>query len=140
MGGFQTHTDKSTVCPGSSDPFYIVTYYIKGITTSCTHSTTTCNALFIIIMHLIYKGQNRGCVSTIYLFTFLSAFSKICCVHFCLLLYFMTQIYLGYFDVFPKLNNLHNQAMFEWKKQHYLFLCFKNFLVIECAVSSLKLG
>ena len=28
-----------TVCPGSSDPFYIVTYYIKWVTTSWPHST-----------------------------------------------------------------------------------------------------
>ena len=28
-----------TVCPGSSDPFYVVTYYIKWVTTSWTHST-----------------------------------------------------------------------------------------------------
>ena len=27
-----------TICPGSSDPFYIVTYYIKWVTTSWTHS------------------------------------------------------------------------------------------------------
>ena len=27
-----------TVCPGSSDPFYIVTYYIKWVTTSWTDS------------------------------------------------------------------------------------------------------
>ena len=31
---------QSTVCPGSSDLFYIVSYYIKWITTSWTHSTT----------------------------------------------------------------------------------------------------
>ena len=29
----------NTVCPGSSYPFYIVTYYIKWVTTSWTHST-----------------------------------------------------------------------------------------------------
>ena len=29
-----------TVCPGSSDPFYIVTYYIKWVTTSWTYSIT----------------------------------------------------------------------------------------------------
>ena len=29
-----------TVCPGNSDPFYIVTYYIKWVTTSWTYSTT----------------------------------------------------------------------------------------------------
>ena len=27
-----------TVCPGSSGPFYIVTYYIKWVTTSLTYS------------------------------------------------------------------------------------------------------
>ena len=27
-----------TVCPGSSDPFYMVSYYIKWVTTSWTHS------------------------------------------------------------------------------------------------------
>ena len=27
-----------TVCPGSSDPFYVVTYYIKRVTTSWTYS------------------------------------------------------------------------------------------------------
>ena len=27
-----------TVCPGSSDPFYIVSYYIKRVTTSWTYS------------------------------------------------------------------------------------------------------
>ena len=30
--------DFNTVCPGSSDPFYIVSYYIKWVTTSWTHS------------------------------------------------------------------------------------------------------
>ena len=28
----------TTVCPGSSDPFHIVTYYMKWVTTSWTHS------------------------------------------------------------------------------------------------------
>ena len=32
-------TDKHTICPRSSDPFYIVTYYMKWVTTSWTHST-----------------------------------------------------------------------------------------------------
>ena len=35
-------TDGSyTVCPGSSDPFYIVTYYIKWVTTSWTYFILT---------------------------------------------------------------------------------------------------
>ena len=32
-----TDTD-NTVCPRSSDPFYIVSYYIKWVTTSWTYS------------------------------------------------------------------------------------------------------
>ena len=28
-----------TVCPGSSDPFHIVKYYLKWVTTSWTHSS-----------------------------------------------------------------------------------------------------
>ena len=28
----------STMCPRSSDPSYIVTYYMKRVTTSCTYS------------------------------------------------------------------------------------------------------
>ena len=29
---------KYTICPRSSDPFYLVTYYIKWVTTSWTYS------------------------------------------------------------------------------------------------------
>ena len=32
-----------TICPGSSDPFYIVTYYIKWVITSWTHSINNLN-------------------------------------------------------------------------------------------------
>ena len=35
----------NTVCPGSSDPFYIVSYYIKWVTTSWTHSIYMCRKL-----------------------------------------------------------------------------------------------
>ena len=28
----------STVSPGSSDPFYVATYYIKWVTTSCARN------------------------------------------------------------------------------------------------------
>ena len=38
-----------TVRPKSSDPFYIVSYYIKWVTTSWTHST-----LYLIIDKYIY--------------------------------------------------------------------------------------
>ena len=33
--------NKNTVCPRSNDPFCIVTYYIKWVTTSWTYSTSS---------------------------------------------------------------------------------------------------
>ena len=35
---FLFRTSANTVCPRSSDPFYIVIYYTKWVTTSWTHS------------------------------------------------------------------------------------------------------
>ena len=35
--GQVTINNGHTICPGSSDPFYIVSYYIKWVTTSWTH-------------------------------------------------------------------------------------------------------
>ena len=40
-----------TICPRSSDPFYVVSYYIKWVTTSWTHST-----YHIEIMRLLRQG------------------------------------------------------------------------------------
>ena len=34
----ETYFFYPTICPESSDPFCIVSYYIKGVTTSWTHS------------------------------------------------------------------------------------------------------
>ena len=34
----QTNKDNGTICPRSCNPFYIITYYIKWVTISCTHS------------------------------------------------------------------------------------------------------
>ena len=42
----------STVCPGSSDLFYIVSYYIKWVTTSWTHSVMKENLDFKGILTL----------------------------------------------------------------------------------------
>ena len=33
-GKLRNNQCRATVCPRSSDPFYIVTYYINGVTTS----------------------------------------------------------------------------------------------------------
>ena len=38
-----------TVCPGRSDPFYIVTYYIKWVTTSWTYSITCITAMGTLV-------------------------------------------------------------------------------------------
>ena len=38
---FYTELYNVTVCPGSSYPFYVVTYYTEWVTTSWTYSTLT---------------------------------------------------------------------------------------------------
>ena len=50
---FVVSIDHTTVCPGSSDQFYIVTYYIKWVTTSWTYS------MYIIIV--VQRGE-RGVI------------------------------------------------------------------------------
>ena len=48
-----------TVCPGSSDPLYIVTYYIKWVTTSWTHSILTYfECLFVHLVPARWKKMN----------------------------------------------------------------------------------
>ena len=46
-----------TICPKSSDPFYIVTYYIKWVTTSWTHSMYRFSSS-IVLYAGIYILQN----------------------------------------------------------------------------------
>ena len=41
----------STICPGSSDPFYIVSYYMKLVTTSWTYGTVCTRKRLIRIVH-----------------------------------------------------------------------------------------
>ena len=36
-----------TVCPRSSDPFYLVAYYMKWITTSCTYSILVLKSMHV---------------------------------------------------------------------------------------------
>ena len=43
--------DCTTVCPGSSDPFCVVSYYIKWVTTSWTYSTYPWNCTVILAIH-----------------------------------------------------------------------------------------
>ena len=52
--------DRHTVRPGSSDPFYIVSYYIKWVTTFWTYSTyggsiTWCPVLYVqeVVTHFM---------------------------------------------------------------------------------------
>ena len=52
-----------TICSRRSDPFYIVSYYIKWVTTSWTYSSihyTVCTIyfLFFFIVFLIIKKDN----------------------------------------------------------------------------------
>ena len=52
-----------TVCPRSSDPFYVVTYYIKWVNTSWTCCTLKCTLrayasnLFLLVLVVIEHMQ-----------------------------------------------------------------------------------
>ena len=48
----------TTMCPRSSDPFYIVTYYMKWITTSWTYSMDGPPSLFSWWTWMIF-GRTR---------------------------------------------------------------------------------
>ena len=51
-----------TVCPRSKDPFYVVTYYIKWITTSWTHSTKAFfDDLKVNKEIKLFSRQSRSC-------------------------------------------------------------------------------
>ena len=52
----RTSWTDSTVCPGSSDPFFIVCNYIKWVTTSWTHSIMKSD---VIVYTIYYWRRNR---------------------------------------------------------------------------------
>ena len=53
----------STICPRSSDPFYVVCYYIKWVTTSWTHSICIINILDLTASALQARDVFRGVAS-----------------------------------------------------------------------------
>ena len=55
--------DYFTVCPGISDPFYIVTYYIKWVTTSLTHSNSEYEYSVIFVEAFVYFESSCSFVS-----------------------------------------------------------------------------
>ena len=69
-GTFTISFSLYTVCPGNSDPFYIVSYYINLVTTSWTYSISNTYIIFFIfnildriIMHIFYITLLRGRVT-----------------------------------------------------------------------------
>ena len=59
-----TNIEYSTVCPGSSDPFYMVTYYLKWVTTSWTYSSAFI-ALNTCSVRMEVAIQSASCVPAI---------------------------------------------------------------------------
>ena len=49
-----------TICPGSSDPFYVVTYYIKWITTLFGHIVEKENAIEMCFIRIFVQN----CISS----------------------------------------------------------------------------
>ena len=50
--------DVYTVCPRSSNPFCVVTYYIKWVTTSWTHSIYTKKLQFASYLQFVHVCFN----------------------------------------------------------------------------------
>ena len=52
---------EGTICPGSSDPFYIVSYYIKWVTSSWTHSINKISDpdphFFLVKIRILQAGR-----------------------------------------------------------------------------------
>ena len=55
------HPCNNTICPGSSDPFYIVSYYIKWVTISWTYCTS--NNLSFTFISLVLNNCRVNCTS-----------------------------------------------------------------------------
>ena len=51
--------DLYTMCPRSSDPFYIVTYYMKRVTNCCTYSMITCITHFEFYLRLLWSKSEK---------------------------------------------------------------------------------
>ena len=51
---------RHTICPGSSDPFYVVTYYIKWITTLFGHIVEKENAIEMCFIRFFVQN----CISS----------------------------------------------------------------------------
>ena len=45
----------ATVCPRSSDPFYVVSYYIKWVTTSWAHSIREPYYHFLVFLLVVWS-------------------------------------------------------------------------------------
>ena len=69
-----------TVCPGRSDPFYIVTYYIKWVTTSWTYS-------------IVRKGDISVAISTTVIQSFSLPYLSYCRLLLISLRYFLKASY-----------------------------------------------
>ena len=61
-----------TVCPRSSYPVYIVTYYMKWVTTAWTHSSNPASSPFIDLFRaliLVFIGGGVGLILSSFFFT-----------------------------------------------------------------------
>ena len=69
-----------TVCPGSSDPFYMVTYYIKWVATSWTDGVWPINIEFKFVGKFWFR-MNRNRNSDWYSVIILNYFALNSCSH-----------------------------------------------------------
>ena len=72
---------KSTVCPGSSNPFYIETHYINWGTTSWTHSRSKPNCQRTMNTGPLIAKQSKKLKQS-YKKKSIQVISKLCCFYF----------------------------------------------------------
>ena len=68
----------NTLCPRSSDPFYIVSYYIKWVTTSWTHSMRHMPPFIVIYASVIWAEfvYFLSYLQTIYVIRYINKYDK----------------------------------------------------------------
>ena len=93
----------NTVCPRSSDPFYILTFYIKLVTTSWTDGTMDFNGKFYVTKnvckHFLPSTSLCVCLLSVFWFFFWSMQLFVCWL-ICLYVSFLCFSVYGQFVLF----------------------------------------
>ena len=91
---------KNAVCPRSSDPYYIVTYYIKWVTTSWTHSTYIWQYICIYIIYIYVLYAEKIYIFSLIICNFFYNITTLCLIEFCGCVPKNKKIYILFLRIF----------------------------------------